>query len=198
MLIDYDVSNNWGNWQYMAGVGNDPRGETRVFNPIKQACEYDPRGEYVMAWVPELRGLDDPQVIFQAWKMDHEERRRRGLEGVDWVERPLKKIDFRVGSGRRGGGSRGAQSGGSSKHKARWAGEAARGRGRGPFIAPGGSRGRGRGDKGRGVAKHGTTDGARKRTVMAVEMDMHMGMRPGMVTPETPMLSEQQVKDAMT
>ena len=35
MLVDYDLSSNWGNWQYTAGVGNDPR-ETRVFNPIKQ------------------------------------------------------------------------------------------------------------------------------------------------------------------
>ncbi len=34
MLVDYDVSSNWGNWQYVAGVGNDPRGEARVFNPI--------------------------------------------------------------------------------------------------------------------------------------------------------------------
>ena len=36
MLVDYDLSSNWGNWQYVAGVGNDPRGEARVFNPIKQ------------------------------------------------------------------------------------------------------------------------------------------------------------------
>jgi deoxyribodipyrimidine photo-lyase len=140
MLIDYDVSNNWGNWQYVAGVGNDPRGVARVFNPIKQACDYDPRGEYVMAWVPELRGLDDPQIIFQAWKMDEEERKQRGLEGLNWVERPLKKIDFRVGSGRRGGGSSGGKYGGSSKTKANGAGEGGRGRGGGggSFGARGG------------------------------------------------------------
>ncbi len=35
LLCDYDLSNNWGNWQYNAGVGNDPR-EARVFNPVKQ------------------------------------------------------------------------------------------------------------------------------------------------------------------
>ncbi|KAL8914865.1 MAG: hypothetical protein Q9172_006997 [Xanthocarpia lactea] len=35
LLTDYDLSNNWGNWQYNAGVGNDPR-EARVFNPVKQ------------------------------------------------------------------------------------------------------------------------------------------------------------------
>lgn len=35
LLCDYDLSSNWGNWQYNAGVGNDPR-EARVFNPVKQ------------------------------------------------------------------------------------------------------------------------------------------------------------------
>ncbi len=35
LLCDYDLSSNWGNWQYLAGVGNDPR-EARVFNPVKQ------------------------------------------------------------------------------------------------------------------------------------------------------------------
>lgn len=38
LLCDYDLSNNWGNWQYNAGVGNDPR-EARVFNPVKQVSE---------------------------------------------------------------------------------------------------------------------------------------------------------------
>lgn len=38
LLCDYDLSNNWGNWQYLAGVGNDPR-EARVFNPVKQVAQ---------------------------------------------------------------------------------------------------------------------------------------------------------------
>ena len=157
MLVDYDVSSNWGNWQYVAGVGNDPRGEARVFNPIKQACDYDPEGSYVKAWVPELRGVEDVQVVFQAWKMEGEEKRRRGLMGVEWVERPLKRIDFRVGSGRRGGGG-GGQFGGSSKPKAIGAGEGGRGRGGGSFGARGAYRGRGRGEKGRGQRREGMMD----------------------------------------
>lgn len=48
-LIDYDVASNWGNWQYIAGVGADPRGG-RHFNLDKQAREYDPEGEYVERW----------------------------------------------------------------------------------------------------------------------------------------------------
>lgn len=48
-LIDYDVSSNWGNWAYLAGVGNDPRGK-RVFNTEKQAKDYDPEGKYRRLW----------------------------------------------------------------------------------------------------------------------------------------------------
>lgn len=48
MLIDYDVTSNYGNWIYVAGVGNDPR--ERVFNTRRQAERYDPEGEYRARW----------------------------------------------------------------------------------------------------------------------------------------------------
>ena len=51
-LIDYDVCSNWGNWAYIAGVGNDPR-ENRVFNIQKQAIEYDKDGSYRRLWLDE-------------------------------------------------------------------------------------------------------------------------------------------------
>lgn len=48
-LIDYDVCSNWGNWAYIAGVGNDPRGH-RVFNVDKQANDYDKDHSYRNLW----------------------------------------------------------------------------------------------------------------------------------------------------
>lgn len=48
-LIDYDVASNWGNWQYLAGVGADPRG-CRQFNLDKQTQQYDPNGEFIRQW----------------------------------------------------------------------------------------------------------------------------------------------------
>ena len=56
LLIDYDVASNWGNWCYVAGVGNDAR-EFRVFNIHKQALDYDPQGNYVRHWLPALRSV---------------------------------------------------------------------------------------------------------------------------------------------
>jgi len=151
-LVDYDVSSNWGNWQYVAGVGNDPRGD-RVFNPVKQAFDYDTNGEYVRAWVPQLRdvgrnnpkngqGNDNAQDllgVFQAWQIPDEEKKRLGLEGLDWVERPLKRINFSVNR-RGGGGQRGRGRGG---------GGGGRGGGDGGRRGRGGGGGGGRGDGGK-------------------------------------------------
>jgi deoxyribodipyrimidine photo-lyase len=48
-LLDYDVAANWGNWQYLAGVGADPRGH-RWFDLNKQTAMYDPHGEFIQRW----------------------------------------------------------------------------------------------------------------------------------------------------
>ena len=61
LLIDYDTASNWCNWNYVAGVGNDPR-EDRYFNPLSQARRYDPQGEYVRLWMPELRHLPPDKI----------------------------------------------------------------------------------------------------------------------------------------
>jgi deoxyribodipyrimidine photo-lyase len=49
-LIDYDVCSNWGNWAYLAGVGNDPRGH-RYFNIEKQAADYDKNKAFRSLWL---------------------------------------------------------------------------------------------------------------------------------------------------
>lgn len=61
LLIDYDVCSNWGNWNYTAGVGNDARG-FRYFNIAKQTKDYDPQGEYLKHWLPELASLPGDKV----------------------------------------------------------------------------------------------------------------------------------------
>ena len=57
LLIDGDVAQNAGNWQWVAGTGPDAAPYFRVLNPLTQARRFDPEGEYVRRWVPELAGL---------------------------------------------------------------------------------------------------------------------------------------------
>jgi len=64
VLIDYDVCSNWGNWNYIAGIGNDPL-PNRYFHIMKQAERYDPDGAFVKNWIPELSGLSMEQIKAQ-------------------------------------------------------------------------------------------------------------------------------------
>jgi deoxyribodipyrimidine photo-lyase len=64
-LVDGDLANNWGQWQWVAGTGTDSR-PNRMFNPVTQAQRYDPDGAYLRRWVPELAGLDD-RVVHAPW-----------------------------------------------------------------------------------------------------------------------------------
>ena len=60
-LLDYDPCSNWCNWNYVAGVGSDPR-EDRYFNILSQAKKYDPEGKYVKLWLPELTEVPSTKV----------------------------------------------------------------------------------------------------------------------------------------
>lgn len=60
-LIDYDVSSNYGNWCYSAGVGNDARG-FRVFNVAKQGKDYDPEAKYAKKWLPSLNKMPSARI----------------------------------------------------------------------------------------------------------------------------------------
>ncbi len=67
LLVDGDIASNQLNWQWVAGTGTDTR-PNRVLNPVIQAKRYDPRGEYVRRWVPELAGLDAP-MVHEPWRL---------------------------------------------------------------------------------------------------------------------------------
>ncbi|MFJ8970769.1 cryptochrome/photolyase family protein [Streptomyces anulatus] len=67
LLVDGDVANNQLNWQWVAGTGTDTR-PNRVLNPVIQGKRFDPRGDYVRRWVPELAGLEG-SAIHEPWKL---------------------------------------------------------------------------------------------------------------------------------
>ena len=61
-LVDADLPANTMNWQWVAGCGADAAPYFRVFNPQTQAEKFDPRGDYIRRWVPELARLAAPHV----------------------------------------------------------------------------------------------------------------------------------------
>lgn len=89
-LLDADVQQNDGNWQWVAGVGTDAAPYFRVFNPTLQARKFDPDGAYIRRWIPELAHVETAH-IHEPWRapsppanyppplLDHAEARQRTL-----------------------------------------------------------------------------------------------------------------------
>ena len=109
-LIDYDVTSNWCNWNYVAGVGSDPR-ENRYFNILSQAQRYDPDGAYVRLWCPELKALP-AEVIHRPDTLSDQQQSQYDLRlGVDYPMPliPSSKWAKSKGKHQQGRGSRRAR-----------------------------------------------------------------------------------------
>ena len=65
-LLDADLANNSAGWQWIAGCGADAAPFFRIFNPVMQCKKFDPQGDYVRHFVPELSALPD-QYLFEPW-----------------------------------------------------------------------------------------------------------------------------------
>jgi deoxyribodipyrimidine photo-lyase len=73
LLIDADVACNVGNWQWVAGTGNDTR-PNRVLNPLRQAHRFDPHGRYVRRYLPELARIAGG-AVHEPWRLAPEQLR---------------------------------------------------------------------------------------------------------------------------
>jgi len=62
LLVDGDVPQNVGNWQWVAGTGPDASPYHRIFNPVTQSRKFDPDGAFIRRWLPELAGLSAPGI----------------------------------------------------------------------------------------------------------------------------------------
>ncbi|WP_433034561.1 cryptochrome/photolyase family protein [Actinomycetospora sp. CA-053990] len=68
LLVDGDLASNQHGWQWAAGTGTDAAPYFRVFNPVTQGERFDPQGEYVRRWVPELADVEGKKV-HQPWTL---------------------------------------------------------------------------------------------------------------------------------
>jgi deoxyribodipyrimidine photo-lyase len=83
-LLDGDQAANNGGWQWVAGTGTDAAPYFRIFNPVLQSAKFDPQGEYIRHWVPELRDVDSKD-IHAPWK--------KGIKVKGYPERPIVERD---------------------------------------------------------------------------------------------------------
>lgn len=93
-LVDADCGSNPANWQWVAGSGADAAPYFRVFNPVLQGEKFDPDGEYVRRWVPELARLPD-KMIHQPWEATPLELAGAGIELGKTYPRPI--VDHKAG-----------------------------------------------------------------------------------------------------
>lgn len=105
-LVDADPASNAASWQWVAGSGADAAPYFRIFNPITQGQKFDPAGDYVRCWCPELAALPD-KYLFSPWEapdevliksgvtlgrtyphpiIDHSHGRQRALDAYDQIK----------------------------------------------------------------------------------------------------------------
>ncbi len=78
-LTDGDWAQNNAGWQWSAGCGCDAQPYFRIFNPVTQGKKFDPNGDYVRRWVPELSRLSS-NVIHAPWELPEKHLRKHGIE----------------------------------------------------------------------------------------------------------------------
>ena len=98
-LNDIELASNNGGWQWAASTGCDAQPWFRIFNPVTQSERFDPNGEFIRRYLPQLRGLDAKQ-IHAPWTAKsppggyperiviHDEARKKTLERYDAIKLP--------------------------------------------------------------------------------------------------------------
>ena len=102
-LIDYDMASNTGGWQWAASTGCDAQPYFRIFNPVTQSERFDPEGEFIRQYIPQLASLDRKQIHapwlherkgaardYPAPLVAHDEARKKTLLRFDVLKAPVQ------------------------------------------------------------------------------------------------------------
>jgi deoxyribodipyrimidine photo-lyase len=90
--VDADLANNSSNWQWVAGSGVDAAPFFRVFNPVTQGEKFDPSGDYVRKYVPELKKMPQ-KFLFNPWKASTIDLRDTGIVIGRTYPMPMVEIE---------------------------------------------------------------------------------------------------------
>lgn len=95
-LVDADLANNTFGWQWTAGCGADAAPYFRVFNPVCQGKKFDPNGDFVRRWIPELAALSSKD-IHTPWEASEQALRNAGVVlGIHYPHRMVDHAQARV------------------------------------------------------------------------------------------------------
>jgi len=112
LLVDYDVTSNWGNWVAAAGMTG---GRVNKFNIVKQSNDYDANGKYLRTWIPELENVRDNKKVHEPWKLS---RAERDQSGADEYPEKLATGGYDAGGGGKGGYGKSSGKGGKGGYRA--------------------------------------------------------------------------------
>lgn len=92
-LVDADLANNTLGWQWVGGCGADAAPYFRIFNPMTQGDKFDPNGDYVRRWIPELQKLPN-RYLQRPWEAPKEALLAAGIKlGIDY---PYPIVDHKI------------------------------------------------------------------------------------------------------
>ena len=92
-LLDADIASNSASWQWVAGTGADAAPYFRIFNPVTQSKKFDPDGDYIRKYIPELKYIPNKYIHLPS-ELDDESLRCYGIELGNDYPKPI--VDLSV------------------------------------------------------------------------------------------------------
>ncbi len=90
-LVDADLANNSASWQWVAGCGADAAPYFRIFNPVTQGYKFDPNGDYVRQYVPEISELPD-KYLHSPWEAPGDVLEQAGIRLGETYPQPMVEL----------------------------------------------------------------------------------------------------------
>ena len=87
-LLDFDLASNNGGWQWCASTGCDAQPYFRIFNPITQSKKFDPAGNFIRKYLPELKSFSNKQIHWPHFTNKEVQKKARCILGENYPKHP--------------------------------------------------------------------------------------------------------------